>query len=61
MMHEITVSGINVTNSVWFGMAKSDHGEYQGSWFWNRTSSRTCVSTDCIDRDGDGDGDRDRE
>ena len=36
MMHEITISCINVTKPVRFGMAKSDHGEYQGPGLWEK-------------------------
>ena len=45
MLHKVTVGGINVTKPVRFGMAKSDHGEYQGARLWKRTSSCTenCV------------------
>ena len=46
MMHEIAVGCTNLTKPVRFGMAKSDHGEYQGARLWKRSTFRTWVCTD---------------
>ena len=48
MMHEITVSCINVTNPVRFGLPKCDHRKNQGSWFGKRTCSCTRIRTNRI-------------
>ena len=45
MMHEITVSSINVAMPIGFGLTKLDHRENKGSWFRERTSSCTRICT----------------
>ena len=48
MMHEITVSCINATNPVRFGLPKFDLGKKQGSWFGKKTSSWSRICTNRI-------------